>query len=869
MFGRLFDRYIALVTRFPKSTLFVLLVAVVWALVGIPNFKLDASSDSLTLEHDTDLDFYRDVVKAYGSGDFLVVTFHPEQELFSDDSLELLQRLRKDLLAIDGVVSINSILDVPLLYSPKLSLSEITGETRTLMTPGVDYQQAREEFLTSPVYRNLILSPDGQTTALQMNLAVDEAYIDLVKKRDALRLQRDQSGLNSSEKEQLESIEAEALAWRTEAATRDHNRVEAIRAVVAGYREHAQIYVGGLSMITADMIQFIKNDLVVFGSAVIVFMIVVLAVIFRSLRFVVIPMATCIVAVLLMLGYVSWVDWRLTVISSNFVALLLIISLAIIIHLVVRYREFCEQQPDWDQRQLVTATVKFMALPCLYTVMTSVVAFASLVVSNIRPVIDFGWLMTIGLVLALVLAFTVLPAALMLLSPPGRSNKTAAVKEDKPVTLLFARYVERHGTTIGVVSLLLAIASAWGISRLQVENRFIDYFHASTEIYQGLSVIDTQLGGTTSLDIIIDHPAQMDEVTTQETRFPDENDPFAEGDPFDEGDSFDDIDGFGASDPFSEADPFSEHGASDPGYWMTVAGLRSIEEIHDYLESLPEVGKVQSLAILYKVGNDINGSLNDFELALMQKNLPREVKTALVSPFLSPQNDQTRITLRIHDGYPGLKRAELVDRIRNHLIDTGMVKAENVRFTGLLVLYNNMLQSLFSSQIATLGTVLLGILVMFVLLFRSFKVALVAIVPTIIAALAILGFMGIFGLPLDMMTITVAAITVGIGVDNTIHYVHRFRRELEVSGDYIASMRVAHGSIGRAMFYTSVIIIFGFAIMVLSAFIPTIYFGLLTGLAMFFALLGALLLLPQLILLVRPFDTPAQAPAAPQSEPSL
>ncbi|SMF20839.1 hypothetical protein SAMN02745866_01308 [Alteromonadaceae bacterium Bs31] len=857
MFSRVFDRYISFITRFPKLTLSLLAALVAVAAMGLPNFKLDASSDSLTLERDKDLEYYRDIIKAYSSGDFLVITFKPMEPLFTQSSLDTLQNLRDDLARIEGVVSINSILDVPLLYSPKQSISEMVAQPRTLLTPGVDYHLAKQEFLSSPVYKELILAPDGQTTAMQLNLAVDEKYIELVKKRDSLSLARAKGELDAQGQAEYQQASEALRDYSTEAANLNHHRVASIRAVLDSYRNSAQIYVGGLTMITADMIRFIQSDLVVFGSAVLLFMVVVLALIFRSLRFVVIPMVCCLAAVILMLGYVSWVDWRLTVISSNFVALLLIISLAIIIHLVVRYREFLNQHPEWSQKALVSATVKVMALPCLYTVMTSMVAFASLVVSNIRPVIDFGWLMSMGLLLALILAFTVLPAALMILtSKPNSqgSNNKAKQTPGEPVTLYFSRFVEKRGNLVLWISVTLAVASAWGIARLQVENRFIDYFRENTEIYQGLSIIDQDLGGTTSLDIIIQHSDLAEGMGDEQ--YTDEDDPFAEAGPFDESDPFETLEPITEADPFSEVDPFSEHGADDPSFWMTVGGLRQIEKIHDYLESLPEVGKVQSLAILYKVGLDINGSLNDFELAVMQKNLPRVVHDALVAPYIDQQNKQTRISLRIHDGYPGLKRAELVERIRTHVLQNQWAEPEQLHFTGLLVLYNNMLQSLFSSQIATLGTVLLGIFIMFVILFRSLPVALVAIIPTVVAAMSILGFMGIFGLPLDMMTITVAAITVGIGVDNTIHYVHRFHRELAVDGDYIASMHRAHASIGRAMFYTSVIIIFGFAIMVLSAFIPTIYFGLLTGLAMFFALLGALLLLPKLLLLTKPFPKP-------------
>ncbi len=856
----IFEHYTRLVTSYPKVVLFIVAISALLLAMGLPRFKLDASADSLTLENDQDLKYFREMSRNYQSGDFLVVTFRPHHDLMSDEALSLLAELKADLAEIDGIVGINSILDVPLLYSPKQSLREIIAEPRTLLTPGVDRQQARQEFLQSPIYRDLILGPDGQTTALQLNLAIDTTYMDLVQSRDALRLKRGTDGLTAEESVELARVTKTFLDYRTASESKAHQRVEEVRSVVASYKGRAEIFVGGVTMITADMITFIQNDLVVFGTAVILFMVSILALIFRRMRFVVIPMLSCVTAVLMMLGYVSWLDWRLTVISSNFVALLLIISLAIIIHLVVRYREYAAAEPEWSQQQLVAATVRFMAKPCFYTALTTVVAFASLVVSDIRPVIDFGWMMTIGLVLALVLAFLIMPACLMLL-PRERVINTETKKvnpQGKALTLYFSAAVEKFGGLVLLGSIAAAGLSVWGISRLEVENRFIDYFHETTEIYQGLSVIDNNLGGTTSLDIVLTKPTYGDvEIKTtegaeEETASEFEDDGYGDGDPFED-------DGFEEEDPFAD-DPFGEEGESDnaseveSNYWLTVSGLRRIEKVHDYLDSLPEVGKVQSLAILYKVGKDINGGLNDFELKLLAKNLSPEVEDVVISPFIPGNNGQTRITLRVRDSYPGLKRKELVERIEKHIIETLEYEPEQLKTTGLLVLYNNMLQSLFSSQIVTLGAVFVGILFMFVILFRSFKVAFVAILPNVLAALAILGTMGLVGLPLDMMTITVAAITVGIGVDDTIHYIHRFKEEIKQDGNYIAAMHRSHGSIGKAMYYTSVIIIFGFSIMVLSEFIPTIYFGLLTGLAMFYALMGALLLLPKLILLTKPFS---------------
>ncbi len=851
--------YQALVIGRPKFVLWCVFLIVAAFAAGLPNFKLDASADSLTLEHDTDLDYFREVNKRYQSGDFLVITFRPNTNLFGDDAIGVLQSLVNELKAVDGVTSVLSMLDAPLLYSPKVSLSDITTP-RTLLTAGVDREMAKHEFLHSPIYREMLLGPDGQTTAVMLNLKVDERYIELVQHRDALRLQRDSSGLTAAQQQDLELISQQFLDYRTALTDRDHKRVESVRNIVASYRHSAELFVGGATMITADMLNFIEHDLQVFGVAVLLFMIAIMAIIFRQTRFVILPLLTCFSAVLIMLGFLSWVDWRLTVISSNFVSLLLIISLAITIHLVVRYREYHAASPDSSQAELVMNTVRFMFRPCLYTTLTTMVAFVSLVVSDIRPVIDFGWMMSIGLGVALLLAFIVIPAGLMLLpkgEPKDKGDNSAAF------TLKFAWFIERYPSAVLWLSLLIALLSGYGISRLEVENRFIDYFHSSTEIYQGMEAIDRNLGGTISLDIILDAKLDAyddsdfsDQSSVSKTNPVSSADAFDDSDPFGSDDPFASNDPFAESDPFAGDDPFSDDTpsvGSENNYWFTVAGLERVQQLHEFLDTLPEVGKVQSLATAFEVANDANGArLNNFELALVKQNLPPEIKDVLITPYLSDELNQTRITLRVKETYPGLQRLELVKRIHRYTIDELGFDEDQVHLSGLLVLYNNMLQSLFKSQIVTLGAVFLGILFMFVVLFRSLKLSLIAMVPNVLAASAVLGGMGLAGVPLDMMTITIAAITVGIGVDDTIHYIHRFKKEFAEQGNYIEAMHRSHASIGRAMFYTSVIIVFGFSILALSDFIPSIYFGLLTGFAMLAAILGALTLLPRLILLLRP-----------------
>lgn len=858
MFSSLKSFYEYCIFKRPAATLvFVALTAVVLAL-GLPNFKLDASADSLTLESDRSLDYFRKINQRYQSGDFLVVTYTPQAPMFSDESLDTLQALREDLAAVEGVANVNSMLDVPLLYSPMRSLAEQQESTRTLMTEGVDREQAREEFLNSPIYRDMLLSADGKTTALQLNLEVDNRYFDLVRERDALRAKRNSEGLSAKEEDRLETVSEEFLAYRTAQAEDSRERVETIREILTRYDDKAELFLGGVSMITTDMIAFIKSDLVVFGSAIVVFIILMLALIFHQWRFVILPLGICLLAVVMVLGWLSWIDWRLTVISSNFVALLLIMTLAITIHLVVRYRELHARHSQWNQQQLVAATVQQMAKPCLYTALTTIVAFVSLVVSDIRPVIDFGWMMTIGLSVALVLAFTILPAALMLLpkgEPKDKGDNSGAF------TVKFSRIAEHHGTLVVVVALVAALVAAYGITRLEVENRFIDYFHKDTEIYQGMSVIDKQLGGTVSLDIILDQA----EVSTESSEDTDEKADTVEEDPFgfDEEDPFaesETSDGFAEEDdPFGAGDPFAEedNGSAQSSAWFNTVGLETVTELHHYLESLPEVGKVQSLAIMYEVARDINGGrLNNFELDVMRNMFSEDIRGFLIDPYLFDEAGQTRITLRVQETSPELKRAELVEKIRDYAVDDMGLAPEQIHFTGMLVLYNNMLQSLFTSQIVTLGAVFLGIMLMFLVLFRSLTVAIISLLPNMLAASVVLGGMGLAGVPLDMMTITIAAITVGVGVDHAIHYLYRFRIELAECGNYIEAMHRSHASIGRAMYYTALIIIVGFSILALSEFIPSIYFGLLTALAMFAAIIGSLTLLPKLVLLTKPFTMP-------------
>ncbi|MFQ5673154.1 MAG: RND family transporter [Nitrospinales bacterium] len=830
----------------PWATLVVVTLFVGFFAYQVPNFKLDASAESLVLENDDDLRYYRNINKIYGSDDFLIITYTPFDDLLSENSLAGIRALRDELLKLKKVKSIVSILDVPLLNSPKVKISELNTNVRTLETPGLDKELARKEFLESPIYRNRLVSLDGKTTALQVNFKRDEKYFSLLYKRNDLRDKQSLSGLTSEESRELEKVSEEFRQYHDTTLDEQSRLIETVREIMDRQRDKAKMFLGGIPMIISDMIDFIKHDLEVFGFGVAFFLILALAFFFGKLRWVLLPMFCCSITVLVMLGYVSFLEWRVTVISSNFVSILLIITMSLTIHLIVRYRDLNAENPHWDQRTLVRETVRLMTQPCFYTAITTIVAFCSLVVSDIRPVIDFGWMMTIGIALAFVLNFVFFPAALMLLKPEKAYSSQDFTRF---FTMAVASFTKKNGNKILIFCLVLAVISAAGVLKLEVENRFIDNFKSTTEIYRGMEVIDQKLGGTTPLDIIIDPDeefyASLKESATPDTTF---------------------------EDPF--ADPFTEEGGEtqkeEDNYWFHEDMLRKVEAIREHLESMSEVGKVMSIATVIKVFTDLNdGQMpDDFDLALLRKLAPGKVKDALVSPYLSDDANEIRINMRLIESDPTLRRKALIEKIRRFLVEDMKFSEDQIKFTGMVVLYNNMLQSLYKSQITTIGLVFVVILIMFMILFRSVNLATLAIVPNMLAACLVLGIMGWLGIPLDMMTITIAAITIGIAVDDTIHYIHRFKSEFELDHDYSATLDRCHGSIGRAIYYTSITVTAGFSILALSDFSPTIYFGLLTGLAMLVALLFNLTLLPALIVLFKPLGLQNNKGMQPDPSPA-
>jgi predicted RND superfamily exporter protein len=814
--------YEALVLRRPVTTL--ISIALVTLFVGwfSQDFALDASADSLTLENDNDLRYYRQIRARYGSDDFLIVTYTPDQALFDNETLDDLRSLRDGLLALPMVGSVTSILDVPLVRSPAVELSNISSGIRYLENDDTDRALARQELLSSPLYQDLIVSSDGLTTALRVDLHEDEEYVYLRQRRDELHAKRADRSLSTLETSELGDVSARFDVASRGLVPQNRRNIQAIRKVLNQHRGSASLHLGGVPMIVADSIAFIRHDLILFGSAVLFLLAVILGVAFKQWRWVLLPMTTCAATCLFMFGLLGLLGWRVTVVSSNFVALLLILCLAMSLHIIVRYRETHERKPYADQFTLVSETISSVVTPCAYTALTTMVAFSSLLVSGIRPVIDFGWIMAIGMVVAFVFSFTLFPATLMLVKPgrpSSRNDRTAAI------THFFASLVRRRRTAIVIGFSLLVLAGLAGVMQLTVESRFIDYYKRSTEIYQGMELIDRKLGGTTSLDVIINAPiadAVANEVPPSED---------------------DDL-----SDFYADYDA-TQGGLSSRSYWYNSWKLGDVAEIHEYLDNLPDTGKVISLATLTMILEQLDEQVlhDNFQLSIIYERSSTDLKEKLFAPYLSDDGSQLRFSVRVFESDRTLQRSKLLTQIRSDLIKKFNLKDDQIQLTGMLVLYNNMLQSLFRSQILTLGTVFLAISLMFLVLFHSLRMTVTAIIPNVVSVILVLGLMGWFGIPFDLITITIAAITVGIGVDDTIHYVHRFQYEFAIDRDYWAAIGRCHRNIGRAIYYTSITVMLGFSILAFSQFVPTIYFGLLTSFAMLTALLANMVLLPTLI----------------------
>jgi len=785
------------VLKNPKLVFVLLIIAILSFGYYSKDFRLDASSETLLIEGDPDLAYLKEITERYGSKDFLVLTYTPNEGMVTENSINNLLSLKYKIQSLDWVHSVITLLDIPLLNNSDAPLQERLESFKTLKDENIDKDRGFNEILNSPVFRNFVISENGKTSGIIVNI---------------------------KENEKLENIEnlskKEIESYKDKIKKQNHENILEIRQVIESYGDVGKIYLGGIPMIADDMMTFIKSDIIVFGLGVLLFIIATLWFVFRKLIWIIVPISSCLFSVVIMMGLLGILGWKVTVISSNFIALMLILTMAMNIHMSTRFLQLRKDHPTKNNFEIISLTTNKMFWPILYTVFTTIFAFLSLIFSGIKPIIDFGWMMTFGLITSFIVTFTLLPT---LLNFAPNKNISLKKEQDSKITKFLSMLSLKHKNAIFGVTIVVVILSIIGISRLEVENSFINYFNKNTEIYKGMKLIDEELGGTTPLEVILKFPVtKNEEPSTEDDEFEDWED---------------------------------EEDTNDEKYWFTKDKINKIASVHNYLDSLPQVGKVLSFSSIIDVATQLNNNkpLGTLEMGVLYSKIPESIKKEIIDPYLSIKDNEARISLRIIDSQENLRRNDLINKINFDLKDKLGLEENEFKLAGVLILFNNLLQSLFKSQILTLGLVMVGIFSMFIILFRNIKLSLIGVVPNFIAAFFILGIIGLLGIPLDMMTITIAAITIGIAVDNSIHYIYRFKEEFSKIKDYSKTLIKCHSTVGVAILNTSITIVFGFSILVLSKFIPTIYFGMFTGLAMLLAMISVLTLLPVLILVVKPF----------------
>ena len=797
MFARLYQN---IVIEKPKLIFALLILCLIGFGYYTKDFRLDASSDTLLIDGDPDLKYLKEINERYHAKEFLVLTYTPKEAMTSESSINNLLSLKYKIQSLEWVHSVITLLDIPLLNSTDKTLTERLQNFSTLKSEGIDKERGFNEILNSPVFRNFVISEDGKTTGIIINIKKDEKLKEFEGKS----------------KNEIEN-------YKDTIKKKNHKNIIQIREIIKTYNHVGKIHLGGIPMIADDMMSFIKNDIIVFGIGVLLFIIATLWFVFRKLVWIIVPISSCFFSVIIMTGLLGLLGWKVTVISSNFIALMLILTMAMNIHMSTRFLQLKKINPNLKNSEIILMTTSKMFWPIIYTVLTTICAFLSLLFSEIKPIIDFGWMMTLGLITSFIITFTLLPTLLNFFS-----NDKIEIQEEKKskITLFLGNISINNKKTIFSITLVAIILSVIGISRLEVENSFINYFNKNTEIYQGMKLIDEKLGGTTPLEVILKFSKLEKEIPKDK-----------------EDEDFED---------WSD-----DENQNDEKYWFTKDKIDRIKKVHNYLDELPQIGKVLSFASIIQVATQLNDNkeLGTLEMGVLYSKIPNSIKKEIVDPYISVKDNEARISVRIKDSQENLRRNELIKKINYDLENKIGLKKDEFKLAGVLILFNNLLQSLFKSQILTLGFVMMGIFIMFLILFKNLKLSIIGVIPNFIAAFFILGIIGLLGIPLDMMTITIAAITIGIAVDNSIHYIYRFKEEYNQNKNYEQTIRLCHSTVGVAILNTSITIVFGFSILVLSNFIPTIYFGIFTGIAMLLAMISVLTLLPNLILTIKPFGT--------------
>ena len=800
----------------PKLILIFLLILLSLSFYQGKKFQLDASADTLLVENDPDLNYLRSVNERYASEDFFVVTYSPKQPLDKSNIKEF-KKFVDEINNFKWVSKTISVLNSPLFESSDKPLIEKIKDIEYITSKNVDFNRALKELKNSPVYKKLIINDDASVFGIVVYIKDNQEYLSALKVNKNFLEKKQKNQLTSEDKIQFEkhSIYLEKLKKQRNKEYEDYNAE--IRSHISKYKSQASINLSGIPMIVEDLINYVKKDIVIFGSGVFIFMLITLWIIFRDIKWVIFPLLSCLISIALMIGTLGYLNWKVTVISSNFISIMLVLTMEINIHYIQRYKQFQDLYPKKKETELTQLTADGIFQSILYGVFITIIGFLSFIFCDIRPVIDFGYMMSVGLIISMLVTMILLPSLIIQFKPK-------IAKQDKSKNSKFFRnladFAINKKLLIIFSSTAILLASFYGSSKITVENSFINYFNKDTEIYKGMKLIDEKLGGTTPLEIIV--------------KFKDSSSKKDSGDDFFETSS---------SDEFKDS------------YWFTNFRTGTITNIHQYLESLPEIGKVLSFYSVIQMGEKINDNkkLGSLEMAILYSKLPDDIKKNIVSPYISIENNEARFSVRVVDSNPNLNRKELLNKIQKHLEENIKLSKDDFKITGVFVLFNNQLQSLYKSQIQTLSFSYFGILIALFILFRSWMLSLIASAPDMVASMLILGSLGFLKIPLDMMTITIATIVMGIGTRAGIYYINRFKSEFAIHKDYKKTIRACHETVGKSIVIAALTIIFGFSILVLSNFNPTINFGILIGIAIFAALILSLTIMPLLLLITKPF----------------
>lgn len=786
---------------FPKITLFCLFLSTIFCAFYSQKLQIDASTESLMLKNDKGLEIWRKNAQTYKTKNFLIVAFTPKsKDIFDKDSILLIQKLQKEFQNLDFVSDVINITNVPLFENTKFSVDN--PNFPTILSENIDLEKAKKEFKNSPLYSQNLVSKDLSTTGIVINLKPDLTYNKLLSKRNSL------ISTNSNE---LKIAEKELKIYRDSIRDKEHLQIKQIREILAKYNSQNELFLGGLNMISDDIVNFVKSDLATYGVATLMLLMLCLWIFFRQIRFVILPALICFVSVIFATGIFGFFEFEITIVSSNFIALQLIITMSVVIHLIVGYREKVNLRKSWSQKQIVFATLKDRINPCYYAIFTTVIGFLSLATCDILPIVMLGIMMSVAISFSLIVAFIVFASSMSLLKilQPKRNFENSF-----KFTQICANLAINHTNKIYIITAVLIVFGLFGMTKLKIENSFIGYFKESTEIYKGMAIIDQNLGGTIPFDVVIKF-----KESKQNTEI---------------------LDDF-------EAEFVEEENSQK--YWFNSQKIRIANKVGEFLKSQNFVGNVAGIDNFLKIGKILNDGkdLDDFTISVLFNNIPKDYQDIIINPYINIENNEIHFTARVKDSDKNLRRNQFLIDLDKNLNKLLQKDGVSVEVSGIMSLYNNVLQSLVSSQISSFSLVILALFLTFIYTFRSLKYAIIAIATNIAPLIIVFGIMGFLEIPLDIMSVTIASISIGIGVDNIIHYIYRYKIELRTK-DKKAAIIASHGSIGYAMYFTSFAIFMGFGVMILSNFWPTIYFGVLTDLVMFLMLLATLILLACFIL---------------------